>query len=104
MKPEEIKKAREQFEEAERELELDDLRNIMGTVQGRRFIWRFLAKGNIFRKTFTGNSSSFYLDGQRELALEFYQDIMVACPEKFWLAQEENFKHEDFKRKELKNG
>lgn len=80
--------------------ELADMKHLMSDPVNRRVMWKFLTKGNIFRKTFTGNSSSFYLDGKRELTLEVYQDIMLACPELFWKAQQENFKPEDFSQAE----
>lgn len=74
----------------ERQIQLDDVRAVMSTVEGRRFIWRILEAGNIFRKCFTGNSQTFYLEGKRELTLEFYADVMESCPELFWKAQKEN--------------
>jgi hypothetical protein len=74
-----------------REQELHDIRKVMETKEGRRFVWRLLEEGNIFRKCFSGNSSTFYLEGKRELVLGFYQDIMEGCPELFWQTQQENW-------------
>ena len=81
---------REKTQAIERQIELDDIRAVMATVEGRRFMWRFLEAGNIFRKCFTGNSSTFYNEGKRELTLGFYADVMEAAPELFWKAQKEN--------------
>lgn len=75
-----------------REQQLEDLRQVMSTPNGRRFVWRFLSDANVFRSCFTGNSTTFYLEGRRDVVLPYYQDIMQACPEMFWKAQQENLK------------
>jgi len=77
-------------EKARRAQELDDIVHVMRDAAGRRLIWRMLADANIFRSCFTGNSQTFYLEGRREFVLPYYQDIMQACPELFWQAQQEN--------------
>ncbi len=69
---------------------LADLKTIMELPAGRRHIWYELDRGNIFRKCFTGNSNTYYLEGKRELTLELFQDVMEACPELFFQAQKEN--------------
>ena len=62
--------------------ELDDIRRIIGTPQGLRFFTRLMAKGCVFRTTFTGNSQGYFLEGQRNLALMFFDDICTAAPDK----------------------
>jgi len=86
---------RERLARIERANELDDIKFMMKTKQGRRFMWRLLTVGNIFRKCFTGNSQTFYNEGKREMTLEFYQDIMEASPDQFAVAQKENWKAEN---------
>jgi hypothetical protein len=75
---------------ARREQELEDLKSVMRTQHGRRLLWRILSDANMFRSCFTGNSTTFYLEGKRDVVLPYYQDIMQACPELFWQAQQEN--------------
>ncbi len=79
----------------DKQQQLSDLQKVMATKEGRRFVWRLLDEANIFRSCFTGNSQTFYLEGRREFMLPFYQDIMNACPEQFYLAQRENIKQEE---------
>lgn len=79
-------------EKARRSQDLEDIRSVMQSAAGRRLIWRMLSDANIFRSCFTGNSQTFYLEGRREFVLPYYQDIMQACPELFWQAQQENIK------------
>lgn len=81
-------------EKAQRAQELEDIRFVMQTIPGRRVMWRMLSEANIFRSCFTGNSTTFYLEGKRDCMLPYYQDIMKACPELFWMAQQENIKLE----------
>ena len=91
---------REQQIELEQAQAADDARHVMSTPQGRRFMWRLLKRGNIFRKCFTGNSHTFYEEGKRELTLETFHEIMEACPEQYWQAVKEN----QTKMKEHGNG
>lgn len=96
MTPEE-KQAAIVLEELQRKEELSDIRKVMATREGRRFVWRLMEAGNIFRKCMTGNSTTFFLLGCREVVLPFYMDIMEACPDLFAKAQQENFKSQGVK-------
>lgn len=79
-------------EATDRKRDLEDICEVMGTVAGRRWFWRRMAKSNMFSRCFTGNSETFYREGRREAALEELQEVMVACPELYWKAKEENWK------------
>jgi len=79
----------------DRERELSDIRHVMQSATGRRFIWRVLSEARIFEPCFTGNSHTFYNEGRREHGLIFFKDVMESCPEEFRLAQNENFKSEN---------
>lgn len=65
----------------QRDQELEDIRNILDTPEGRRFFKRFFIEGKMFSTTFTGNSKTFFLEGQRNFALKFFSDICEAAPE-----------------------
>ena len=73
--PEQVKK-QEDNKKMRRQQELNDLRAVLSTQEGRRFFWRFLEKGKVFSATFTGNSTTFYNDGVREFAQVFFLDLM----------------------------
>ena len=98
LSPDELK-MQEAMAKAQREQELSDICHVMSTVQGRRFVWRILASGRIFHFCFTGNSETFYNEGIRESHLGYYNDVMEACPDKFWLAQKENYKPKHERRR-----
>lgn len=79
------------IEKTKRDQWLEDIKFVMSSAAGRRFVWGLLEMGNIFRVCFTGNSTTFYNEGKRELLLPIYSDIMEKCPELFHAAQRENF-------------
>ena len=81
---EQVKKAQKKAKR-DRDRELDDLRRIMDTDHGRRFIWRLLDRAGLYRTSFTGNSETFFREGMRNLGLMVQADIHEACPEKYML-------------------
>lgn len=73
-----------------RDQELKDLVDVMSTPAGRRFVWRFLSDGYIFRPCFTGTSHTYFNEGRREFALRYFNDVMKACPKLYHQMVEEN--------------
>ena len=73
-------KAKESKIKLERDQELADIKDILETDAGIRFFKRFLRESKMFTTTFTGNSQTFFLEGQRALALRFFADICDAAP------------------------
>jgi hypothetical protein len=57
-----------------RKQELSDIGRIMSEKEGRRFMWRLLKKGRILESCFTGNNTTFYNEGRRDVAAEFLAD------------------------------
>jgi len=84
-------------EKLEREILLNDVRHVLSSVQGRRFVWRILDMAGVYRSSFTGNSTTFFNEGARNIGLRVLSDVMDAKPEAFLLMQQE-----DKKRKERK--
>lgn len=75
-------KDRERKAKFEREQELEDVKDILSRPSGIRFFKRMMRKGQMFKTTFTGNSNTFFLEGHRNFALEYFGDVCEACPEK----------------------
>lgn len=61
----------------------NDLRFLLSTDQGRRFIWGMLEKCGVFKSSFTGSSETFFLEGQRNIGLKLMSDIMRVDPESY---------------------
>ena len=72
----------EQKRKNRRDQELEDIKQILDTPQGVRFFRRLFSTGSMFSTTFTGNSKTFFLEGQRNIALRFFNDVCEAAPEK----------------------
>ena len=74
-----------------REEEINDLRAVLSSVSGRRFIWRLLERGGVFRSSFNAESDSYtaFNEGRRNLGLLVLNDILEADLDAFTLMQEE---------------
>jgi len=69
--------------------ELEDVRTILELPAGRRFVWRYLEKAGIFETSFTGNNTTFFNEGRRDIGLKLLADVMQAKPEAYvQMAQE----------------
>lgn len=66
--------------EDQRKQELEDIKFILGSKPGKRFFKRLFADSKLFHTTFTGNSNGFFLEGQRNLGLMYFQDVVEAAP------------------------
>ncbi len=75
-------KEREKDAQNERDQELEDVKTILDTPAGVRFFIRLMDEGRVFSTSFTGNSQTFFLEGHRNLALKFFNDVAEACPDK----------------------
>lgn len=71
---EQVEQARER-EKRVREQELEDFRKVMGEAWGRRFVRRLLDKAGIDRISFTGNSTTFFNEGMRNMGLIVKADL-----------------------------
>jgi len=57
------------------EQDKDDLLFILNTPQGRRFFYSLLKKCGYEATSFTGNSTTFFNEGQRNIALLLLQEV-----------------------------
>ena len=67
----------------ERERELNDLRLILKTPEGKRFFKRMFNNGHMELEAFTGNSGTFYNLGIRAATLKHWNDVKEADPVAF---------------------
>lgn len=59
----------------------EDFKALMATGAGRRFIWRVLDRCGVFRTTFRPNSEAAFLEGQRNIGLMLWAEIVEHTPE-----------------------
>ena len=86
-----VAKARRQ-----RNLELDDLRQVMATKQGRRFMWRLLGECGVMRQSFSTDASLMsFNEGRRSIGIPQVADLMQHAPEKYELMLSEHRKNDN---------
>lgn len=87
-----------------REQEIGDLKKVMETPEGRRFIWRILGEAGVFRLSFVAGSpdATFFNEGARNNGLTLLNEIMTEVSGSFLLMQKEAIEHEE-KQRALQN-
>lgn len=78
--PAHVSKAKE-AEESARERELNDVRFVMSSKEGRRFFDRYQRLTHMHETSFTGNNTTFFNEGERNIGLKLMADVNEACPE-----------------------
>lgn len=73
-----------------RQLEIDDLRWLMNSSQGRRVALRLLDMTGLRTSSFTGNSETFFKEGRRSVGLEFERQIANHCFSEYLLMLKEH--------------
>ncbi len=59
------------------------LKTVMATAEGRRYLWWLLDRCGVFRTSFTGDNSTFFNEGMRNVGLMVLGDVNAACPEQY---------------------
>ena len=79
-----VRKAK-QRERQERDHELNDLRDVLSTRQGRRFVWKLLGMAGCFRLSFVYGEAetTAFNEGRRSLGLALMADVHEADAEKY---------------------
>ena len=63
--------------------EADDIKWLMSDPRGRRIMWGLLELTGVYRSSFTGNSETFFREGERNVGLKLVHKIHAHCPEKY---------------------
>lgn len=70
--------------------EAEDIKWLMSGKRGRRVMWRLLDRAGVFRTSFTGNSETFFREGQRNIGLAYLSQVHEVAPETYQSMVEEN--------------
>ncbi|HEE0039855.1 TPA: hypothetical protein R8G25_000409 [Citrobacter freundii] len=77
-----IQNERKKHDLAQRDI--DDIKFVMNSEQGRRVVWSILERGKVFSPCFAGDSHlTAFNEGQRNMALALFQRVMAHCPEQY---------------------
>jgi len=63
--------------------ETDDFKWLMADPRGRRIVWGLLELTGVYRSSFTGNSETFFREGERNIGLKIVHKIHAHCPDKY---------------------
>lgn len=77
---------RERFEADMRE---GDVREVMGTESGRRFVWRLLGDCGLYRSSYHPSALIHFNEGQRSIGLQLLSEITSLCPAQYLVMQGE---------------
>ena len=96
-------KARRMSAGQHREL-LAAMRKVMSGAAGQRFLWWLLEQTHVFQTSFTGNSTTFFLEGERNVGLKVF--ALCAEAEPAFMQELMNFKraHKSLQDKENTHG
>lgn len=73
-----------------------DLKSIMSTEEGRRFMWRLLSKSNVFHSSFSPDPYvAAFKEGCRNFGLEMFEGLHRVCPELYALMADEAAKQQE---------
>ena len=67
--------------ERERLLMQESTSFIMSDERGRRFMWWLLGRCHVYATSFTGNSATFFKEGERNIGLMVLDRVMTECPD-----------------------
>jgi|GEM_PF-970952 len=72
------------------EKETEDFKKLIGTYEGRAFVWRILEKCEVYQTTFTGDAlTSAFKEGKRFIGLAVMGEVFTASPVVYRLMQDE---------------
>jgi hypothetical protein len=77
-----------------RRAELEDMRAVLTLPGGRKLLWRYMGIAGIYKTSFTGNYTTFFNEGMRQVGLEILKDVTEASPEAYLLMMQEADKRE----------
>jgi hypothetical protein len=58
-----------------RDQRINDLRKILSTVEGRRWVYSIIERCHVFHPVMTGNSYTFFNDGMRQVGLMVIDEV-----------------------------
>lgn len=64
-------------------LKASDYKWLMSQPRGRRLMWRLLEETGLFRSSFTGNSETFFREGERNVGLKTMAILNEHCVEDY---------------------
>lgn len=74
----------------------NDLKSVMSTEEGRRFMWRLLGESNVFGSSFSADPYlTAFKEGCRNFGLQMFEGLHRVCPELYALMADEAAKQQE---------
>jgi len=64
----------------EHEDRVRDLGKLLTRPEGKRYFWWLLESTHMFSSTFTGNSTGNFMEGERNVGLRIFKDVLKVNP------------------------
>jgi hypothetical protein len=77
--------------------EQNELAYLMGLPEFRSFVWWVLEQTHIYKTSFTGNSETFFREGERNIGLKVFSRVQEASPESYAAMVKENMNTKEVK-------
>ena len=61
--------------------EIEDLKKVLSTEEGKNVLYKIVSRSKFFELSFTGNVSTYFNEGQREVGRQIMNDISQVSPE-----------------------
>lgn len=68
----------------------EDVLFVLSTTQGRRFYWELMKRCGIFETSMTGNNTTFFNEGMRNIGLMLLNDLNELAPQAYLKMMEES--------------
>ena len=85
-------------ERIDRQNEESDIKWLMSSKRGRRFVWRLLEQAGVFRSSFNTNAMTMsFSEGNRNYGLQLLNLIHTLCPELYptMIKEQKNVRNAD---------
>lgn len=89
-----VKSAKKDEKWKERQIE-DDLKHLLKSPHFRRYVWRYLGVAGVFENSFTGNNTTFFNEGKRNIGNKIMSEICEIAPDAFVLMMQEANKEKE---------
>jgi len=86
---EQVEKAKQKVE-SRNDRRLNDVREVMNSKRGRRFMWELLDFCGIFKTSLADEHQIFYNEGMRNVGLKLLADVNEASPDAYLLMLKES--------------
>ena len=85
-------------EKLDRQNEESDIKWLMSSKRGRRFVWRLLEQAGVFRSSFNTNAMTMsFSEGNRNYGLQLLNLVHTLCPELYptMIKEQQNVRNAD---------